>query len=191
RRRVVEKDEVIDRPEPREDRGAGFLGVDRTSNAFEVPNARVGVQADYEAVSLGTSFVEVLDVAGVQDVEAAVGKGDPLTGAAAGFQFGKQLRQRPDLAGGGVGVGGGGRVEEVVDNLFAGHGRDADLLDFQSAGHIRQPNRGRVVGTCGQCEPEDTHDHVAGAGNVVDLSRPRWVDVLGPVAVGEGHAVLI
>ena len=129
---------------------------------------------------------------GVQHVEATVGERDALPGLPAAVEIGEQVRQADDLARAGNALGRAERrVQEVGEDFVARDGGDADLLDFESAGDVREPNRRVVVGTGGEREPERGHHHVAGAGDVVHLPRPRGKDRGTAIAMRERHAVLV
>ena len=83
-------------------------------------------------IALGPRFLQILDVPGVKNIEAAVGEGDALTEASARLDFRAQRFAAHDLAGGRRGA-----AKQVAKNFIARHGGDANLLDFQSASHIR------------------------------------------------------
>src|SRR5205807_4281870 len=82
-------------------------------------------------------------------------------------------------------------AEQIAEHLVPGHGDHADLLDFQAAGDVRQANGRVVVGSTSQGHAENAHDHVAGAGDVVDLPGPGRKQLPPAVAMHQGHAVFV
>ena len=65
------------------------------------------------------------------------------------------------------------------------------FFDLQTAGDVGQADGRVVVGAGRQGHAEDGHHHVAGAGDVVDLARPRREDLPAAVGVGQRHAFLV
>ena len=77
RRVLVEQDHAIHGGEAGEHPGARLLARHRPRGALaEPPDRGVGVEADHERVALAPGGLEQLDVAGVQQVEHAVGEHD-------------------------------------------------------------------------------------------------------------------
>ena len=72
--RFSEKGDVIDAAEGGEDLGAVEFSVDGAGGAFESADRGVGVEGNDEGVAEGASMLEVADVTGVKEVEAAVGE---------------------------------------------------------------------------------------------------------------------
>src|SRR5262249_47815158 len=144
----------------------------------------VAIHTDDEQVCLRPGFLQVLDMARVQQVEAAVGKRDPLAGAAAAFQLVLERCEIEDFAG-------GRGVQQVAQEFVAGDGGGADLFDLQPARYVRQPDRRVVVGARGQRQAEHAQYHVAGAGDVVNVPRPGREMLASAVGVGQGHAVAV
>ena len=77
---------------------AVVLVDDRPLAALEPADARVGVHADDQQVALRLGELEVLHVAEVDQVEAAVGEDDPLAAARWRCELGEQLVERALLA---------------------------------------------------------------------------------------------
>lgn len=63
----------VDRGETGQDGGAIVLGIDRSIFALDGPDRGVAVEADQQNVTFGSRGGEIGDMAGVEDVEAAVG----------------------------------------------------------------------------------------------------------------------
>ena len=85
---VVEEDEIVDAFELFEDGDAVVLVDDGAFGAFEALDAGVGVDGDDEDVALAFSEAEVLDVAEVDEVEAAVGEDDFSAEGSVALEFG-------------------------------------------------------------------------------------------------------
>src|SRR5690606_19616849 len=84
RRFVVEQHDAVYRGKPREYTGTGRLRHDRPLRALtQPPHRRVGVHADDEAGSLAAGGFEQRNVAGVKQIENAVGEDDRAGLAAA------------------------------------------------------------------------------------------------------------
>jgi hypothetical protein len=67
---------------------------DRALRAFEVADARIGVHADDQQVALCPGELEILDVAEVDQVEAAVGENDPPARSAVAVKLRDELFER-------------------------------------------------------------------------------------------------
>ena len=81
-------------------------------------------------------------------------------------------------------------LDQVAEDLLAREQGHADLLDLQAAGDISQRRGLVVVGPAGQAEADDRQDHVAGAGDVVDLAGAgRDQEPTGRRRSDQGHAV--
>ena len=78
RRRLVEDDHTIDRLQRLEDFDPFGLWGDRASRAFVCPHGSIGIDADDERVAEGAGVLEVAHVAGMEQVEDAVGEHDLL-----------------------------------------------------------------------------------------------------------------
>jgi hypothetical protein len=74
RRQIVKNDHAIDAFKRCKNLCALVFGNDRASLAFELSHARVTVQTDDERVAEAASMLQAADVAGMQQVEAAVGE---------------------------------------------------------------------------------------------------------------------
>ena len=77
-------DDGIDALERGEHLGALGFGIDRPAGSLVAPHRRVGVHADDERVAERARLPQVADVAGMEDVEHAVGEDDRGPVAAAG-----------------------------------------------------------------------------------------------------------
>src|SRR6266851_4749728 len=71
---LVEDDHQIDGLERGEHFGAGLLVLDRPAVAFEPRRGCIAVEPDYEPIAGGTRLDKDADVAGMQEIEAAVGE---------------------------------------------------------------------------------------------------------------------
>ena len=100
----------------------------------------------------------------MQKVEAAVGEADRLAGAVSPCRFGVQAIAVKDLGAFGCVV-----IDQVAVDLVAGQERHAELLDLEAAGDVAERGGFGIIGAAGQAEADDGEDHVAGAGDVVDL----------------------
>ena len=104
-------------------------------DAFQPPNGVVVVDGDDEPVAARLRFLEIADVARMQDVEAAVREHDAL---AARFRFGDErdeLRQVDEPA-----AAAALRVQRALQ-LRAARGRGADLADDDAGAEIRERRR--------------------------------------------------
>src|SRR5205807_9090347 len=132
----------IDGRQPVQYRRPSLGVVDGTVAALESMDARIAVQTDDKQVRLGASLAQVLNMADVQHVEAAVGERDALAQSSPAVQLIPQrrpieqfLQARPVTAAEGAGT------EQVAEDLVARDRGDADLLDLQSAGDVGQADR--------------------------------------------------
>lgn len=160
-----EEHDGVDGLEGAEDAGAFVLGVDGAGGAFEAFDGGVVVEADDEEVAHGGGLFEEGDVPAVEDVEAAVGEDNFFALLAEGGEFELGLVEGTELSDGGC-----GEEEEAVVDLFEGDGLNAEDFDFEAGGGVGEADAvgpGAAVGTGGG---EGGEEHVARAGDVVDLS---------------------
>jgi hypothetical protein len=68
-----------------EDVGAVGLAIDGAIGAFELADGIIAVDSDEEGVAAGAGGLKVLDMAGVEEIEAAIGQDDAEAGLALGF----------------------------------------------------------------------------------------------------------
>ena len=140
-----------------------------------MPHAGVAVEADHQAIGLCRASCEILHVAGVQHVEAAVGERDPLARPAAGESSSasscgsRQTLLRPACVRR-RGTGACSRSARISSRVTV-----ATPIFSTSSPPAMFASRiaGVVVRPGGQGQAERRHHHVAGAGDVVDLPRPR------------------
>src|SRR3712207_6360951 len=90
RRVLVERDDVVDGRECRQNVGPILERVDRTAGSLEACDALVGVEADDQHVPERLRARQVRDVAAVEDVEAAVREDD---GASLALLRGERVAQ--------------------------------------------------------------------------------------------------
>jgi hypothetical protein len=95
---VVEDADGIDAFEGGEDEGAVVLGIERAGWAFESANGGIAVESDDEEVGLGAGAGEISDVAGVEDVKAAVGCDDGESRPASAGSPGGHLGELEEFA---------------------------------------------------------------------------------------------
>src|SRR5262249_48599862 len=81
RRGFIKNGDVIDRLKAGQDNSSGLLRLNGPIRSLEGANAGITVEPDDEQVGLGSCLLQVLNVTRVQDVEAAVGKRNPLAQA--------------------------------------------------------------------------------------------------------------
>ena len=151
-----------------------------------MPHAAVAVEPHDEAIALFSGFLQRVDVAGVQQVEAAVGHGDPTPALAKPLELAEELIDREDL------------VRRCVTDLgklsqhFApGDGNHAETLDLQSAGQVGQLHGRGMVGSGGHSVSDGREDHVARARDVRDLAGAAAKQRGVAPCVGPGDAVAI
>ena len=167
----------------RDDGGAGGLGLHRPGFAPQATDAGIRIQADHQPVALTARLLQQVDVAGVQQVETAIGEANAPALPAPALDLlgrslaGDDLAQRAHLR------------RQHTEQVFAARDRRADLADDdacrevgQAGGHAHRQS-GRQPG--GQCR----HDGVARAGHV------EHVDGLGrkvmrAVRIDQRQAVL-
>src|SRR5882672_5729364 len=77
RRVFLENDDEIDRLQRRQHFGARALVLNRTPLALQPFHRRIAVQSDHQPVTGATRRGQYLDVAGMQNIETAVGETDP------------------------------------------------------------------------------------------------------------------
>jgi len=75
--------------------------------------------------------------------------------------------------------------EEVVDDLAGGDGDAAEAFDFESAGDIGEGDGVGPWGACGTGDDEHGEDHIAGAGDIEDLTGAGLE--VNALAVGGGE----
>src|SRR5262249_18002665 len=178
-RRGLRKDrEIIDRLQGGNNEAAIALGIYGSSGPFEGSPTRIAIEADDHHVAPTAALLKVLDVAGVQDVEASIGENDPLTQSPAACQFLSECLAWEDFL-----SAAWSSSEQVAKDLIARHGRDANLFNFQAAGNVGQANRRVVVSSRSKCHGQNAHDHIAGPGDVIDLARSRG-EKLTPAVAG-------
>src|SRR5262245_47448611 len=73
---LLEDDDYIDRFEPRQHLGARLLRLHRPAFALEARDRGVTVEADNQPVTGAARLCEQPDMAGMQEIEAAVGEAD-------------------------------------------------------------------------------------------------------------------
>ena len=77
-----ENEDGIDVLKSRKNQGAVGLGVDRTAGAFEFADCGIAVHSHEEGVALMTRRLQISDVAGMEEIKAAVGDDQALAGRA-------------------------------------------------------------------------------------------------------------
>src|SRR6185437_9380672 len=87
-RGLIEEHDVIHAFERGQDLGALLLGDDRTAGAFAAADAGVGVDGDEEDVAEEAGSLQRLQVAGVEEIVAAVGQDQVEAGAAEAVALG-------------------------------------------------------------------------------------------------------
>jgi hypothetical protein len=92
---VVDSD-VVDGAEGGKDAGAVLGAIHGTGGAFEGADGGVGIDGDGEGVAEGAGALEVIDVAGVKDVEAAVGEDEAAAFGAESVGFGGKVFEGED-----------------------------------------------------------------------------------------------
>ena len=115
RRVVVEHGDVVDGLQRREQGHAVVLVHDRPGRAFQAPDRGVAIDRDDQHVAARLGLRQRVDVADVQQVEAAVGEDDGLSLAPESVQPRGQRFGREHLPGG-VGLGHGGVGERVFSD---------------------------------------------------------------------------
>ena len=170
-----------------DDLGAGVEGVDGAGGAFEAADAVVGVQCDDEAVAGGAGLGEEGDVAGVEDVEAAVGEAD---GEALFLPAGDEVLDAVEGLGGGEGAGGGVVFLglELVEDFGDAGGGGAEFADDDAGGGVGDVHGLREGAAGGVAEGHGGDDGVAGAGDVEDLAGAGGDGVDGAGGLDEHHA---
>ena len=102
------------------------------ADAFQPPNGIVVVDGDDEPVAARLRFLEIADVAGVQDVEAAVREHDALAARLGLGDERDELRQVDEPA-----PAAALRVQRALQ-LRAARRRGADLADDDAGAEIRE-----------------------------------------------------
>ena len=77
--RLIEDDDGVDVGQCGYDFGAFIRGHKRTSVAFDLPDAGIGVEGDNQLSAQRFGAAEIAHVSDVQQVETAVGQDDLLT----------------------------------------------------------------------------------------------------------------
>ena len=90
----VEDDDVVHGAERGHDAGAVLLAIDGAGWAFQFADGAVGIQRDGECVAEGASALEVIDVAGVEEIEAAVGQDEAATLGVEASGFASEIVER-------------------------------------------------------------------------------------------------
>ncbi len=126
-------------------------------------------------------------MAGMQDVETAIGEADPLA-LLAPF---RELRIQFVARGHDLFLGGEERMRQDLAAQFRRrHHRGALLADRDRGGGVRHPQGRFPIGAGGQRHRQRRGDGVAGAGDVAHLDRKsRHMDGIA-LARHQGHAVL-
>src|SRR5262249_45344979 len=88
--RLVEDGTEIDRLKAGQDDRSRVLPVHGSGGSLELSHGGIAVDGDQEHVCLGPRFLEIEDMTGVEDVKAAVRKGNALSQGAAVVHFGEQ-----------------------------------------------------------------------------------------------------
>src|SRR5438270_13309988 len=114
--------------------------MDRAIGSLQGSNTGITIQSHDEQVSLGTCILQVLNMPGVQYVEAAVGKGHPLPQPAPAVQL---MLERFPVENFLVAARTG--TQQIAKDFVTGYGSHADLLHLQAAGNIGQANSGTKV----------------------------------------------
>ena len=137
RRVAVEAGDRVDRCQCGDDRGAVGKGVDRTFRPLEPARAGIAVERDEEPVALRARRRQERDMAGMQDIEAAIGEADreaaalPLTHQRLG------LAEIVEPA-----VGRGLLVAPEFEHQFVElDGRGAELGNDDAGGGVGEPHR--------------------------------------------------
>ena len=132
------------------------------------------------------SLAQQPHVAGMQEVEAAVGEADRLARPMPPQSLPRADARSRILAPSGAWCS--IRSRWISSRVRERH---AELLDFEAAGHVAQRGRLGIVGPAGQAEADDGEHHVAGSGDVVDLPRPRRQQLGAAVGAHQGHAIAV
>ena len=168
RRVLIEHDHEIDRLERGEHLGARMHLLHRPPVALQALDRRIAVETDDEPVAGGTRLRQELDVAGMQEIEAAVGEADAQARPA---PFGEPLvEHRPvedDLLLGRERGGG----KNAVAQLGGRDRRGAALADHHGGGGVGRAHR-RLEAGIGREHGGQHRDHgIAGARHVAHLDR--------------------
>ncbi len=95
---LVENDRRVDARERGEDLGAFVLGRDRPPLALVRAHRSIGVDADDERVTEGACLPQVADVAGMEEIEDAVGEDHGTAGRAHAPDQGERGRRRVQVS---------------------------------------------------------------------------------------------
>ncbi len=186
RRIVFEHDDLAHAGQRRQHGRAVALADDRPAGTLEPSHAGVAVDADEQRVAQRRGFGQVLHVADVEQIEAAVGEHHAfaappaLRGRQAGLPGVGDFAPHASLGG-----------QQFGGDLVAKDHCHTGPLDFQAGCRVGQTHGIGRVAAGGQAESDHGHDHVAGAGDVVDVARLRGEHLAAAVAPRQHHAVAV
>jgi hypothetical protein len=187
RRVLLEDHDEIDGFERGQHFGTCLLVLDRTIRALQPPHRGVAVEADDQAIAGGARRGQHLDVAGMQDVEAAIGEANAQALPAPFGEPGlERIRRAHDLL---LGRESGMR-QDPSPQLGRAHAGGALLADRDGGGRTRHAQRRVPIRARRDRDRERRGHGVAGAGDVAHLHRnSRNMDGL-TLARHQRHAVL-
>lgn len=187
RRVLLEDDDEIDGFQRRQHLGARTLVLDRAIGALQPPHRGVAVEAHDQPIAGCARRRQHLDVAGMQDIETAIGEADALSLPA---PFDKLRVQRIGLQNDLLLGREIGMRQDLSPQLGCAHAGRALLADGNGGRCIGHP-QGRVpVRTRRKRHRERRGDGVAGAGDITHLhGESRHMHRLA-VARHQRHAVL-
>ena len=133
RRVLGERHHPVHRRETFQDAHAALQRIDRAPRALQAPRRIVVVDGHDEAVAEFPRLVQIAHMAGVQNVEAAVGEHDALAVPAGAGNGGGELVARQRIRT----VAALRLVAYGAIELGAGDGGGAELGAHQAAGHVR------------------------------------------------------
>ena len=175
RRVLLEQHHEIDRGERAQHGGARLLVLDRPRRPLEAHHRGVAVEPDHQPVALRARLRQQRDMAGMQQVEAAIGEADAQPVAPPARDMVERQRQRQQLARGQrVAVDPAPRPARWL------HHGGADLADDDAGRDIGEPRRVRHRGAGGERRRQHRDHRVAGAGDVEDLARLGVGSVVAP-----------
>ena len=162
---LLEDANEIDGGKAGEHGSARRLGLHRAACALEPPDARVAVEADDEPVAGRAGLLEQVDVAGMEEIEAAVGEADAPAPAAPALDLLDRRLARKDLAQ--TAPLGAERGEQ----LLGPRGSSADLADHDAGGDVGQPCCRGQLEAARYPGGQRRHHRIAGAGDIEHLGR--------------------